>query len=33
VHAFQQADPAIRSELGFRYEVLPMLTAVLPESL
>jgi uncharacterized protein YciI len=33
VHAFQQADPVVRAGCGFRYEVLPMLTAVLPESL
>lgn len=31
VHAFQAADPVVQAERGFRYEIIPMLSAVLPD--
>ena len=32
INAIQQADPAIRAAIGFKYELLPMLNAVLPDA-
>ncbi|MGX7872296.1 hypothetical protein ACVDG5_005020 [Mesorhizobium sp. ORM6] len=29
VRELTEADPAVRSGLGFRYEILPMMTAVM----
>jgi uncharacterized protein YciI len=31
IQAFGAADPAIRSERGFRYEYIPMINAILPQ--
>jgi hypothetical protein len=30
VNSFTASDPVIRADIGFRYEILPMLNAVLP---